>query len=147
MVDMIKPRIWAVMGLLACICLCRDVSCAYGHFEAISGHPRGHDIPVLASWYSVEACQYNSDTKCPTASGYSLYELERRGVSFAAAWEYPLGTWLKITNVANNAHTYVVILDRGPAKRLRRGIDLSRLAFESIADTNDGIITVTIERV
>lgn len=101
----------------------------------------------LASWYSTEACQFNRDPKCPTASGRSLYELEEEGVRFAAMWGPGFGTKFRVVNVANGKSTTVVIYDRGPHRRLNRAIDLSKKAFQDIAGPNQGIIKVRIERV
>lgn len=100
-----------------------------------------------ASWYSQEACKYNKSDSCPTASGYSLYDLERDGVRFCAMWDVPMySTWL-VTNVENGRSTIVKVFDRGPARRLNRVIDLSKSAFQDIADLSIGVIDVTIKRV
>jgi rare lipoprotein A len=98
-----------------------------------------------ASFYSTEACKYNPDPKCPTASGRSLYDLEQEGVLFAAKWDVPIGTRFKVTNTENERSVEVVILDRGPNRRLGRGIDLSKKAFRKIANIRQGVINVTIE--
>ena len=99
-----------------------------------------------ASWYdSKSACPYNPDPKCPMANGESIYGYERSGRYFAASWDYAFGSQVAVTNVANNERVIVIITDRGPAKRLYRVIDLSRLAFEKIADPKQGIINVTVE--
>ena len=98
------------------------------------------------SWYSQEACQYNPDPACPTASGHSLYGLEARGVRFAAAWDYPFGTELEVCSDDTGRCVSVIVLDRGPAKRLNRVIDLSKAAFGDIADTSAGIIEGTVRR-
>lgn len=97
-----------------------------------------------ASWYSIECCQFNKDPKCPTASGRSLYALEKEKVLFAAMWSLPLGSRVKVCNEDNGKCVEVTILDRGPAKRLHRKIDLSKAAFEKIADTKQGIINVSV---
>jgi hypothetical protein len=53
--------------------------------------PLGHDLAVgLASFYSTEACKFNPTKGCLTASGKSLYELEKNHVLFVASWKYPL---------------------------------------------------------
>lgn len=99
-----------------------------------------------ASWYSVEACKYNKDPKCPTASGRSLYELEKEGVAFAAMWNVPLGQRVRVTNLETGSSVQVFILDRGPAKRLKkRVIDLSQKAFEEIGKIDRGLIPVRVE--
>lgn len=101
----------------------------------------------IASWYSTETCRINPDSRCPTADGSSLYDLERQGVRFAASWHYPFGTRLRVCRA--DRHTIcatVVVRDRGPARRLGRTIDLSRLAFEALGDPRRGTVQVTLER-
>ncbi len=62
-----------------------------------------------------------------------------------ACWDYPFGTVLKVTNLANNKFVLVKVWDRGPNRRLRRKIDLTRKAFSEIADLKQGLIKVRIE--
>lgn len=100
-----------------------------------------------ASWYSTEACQYNSDPKCPMANGRSLYEAESAGELFGASWSYPLGTIIKVTNLQNGRHIRVRITDRGPSKRLGRVLDLGKEAFARLENPKKGIIQVRIERI
>lgn len=100
-----------------------------------------------ASWYSIEACKFNHEPSCPTASGASLYELEREGRNFGASWDYPLGTRVKVTNLSNGKTTIAEILDRGPNKRLSRLIDLSKKSFQEISPLSKGIIKVKVEKI
>lgn len=105
-------------------------------------------ITGRASWYSTECCRYNVDpVKCPTASGRSLYELERSGTFFAASWDYRIGERVEVCNLKNQKCVTVAVLERGPAKRLRRSIDLGKKAFEKIADPSIGLINVTVRKV
>lgn len=98
-----------------------------------------------ASFYGVEACKVNRDPRCPTAEGSSLYDLERDDVLFAADWIHHFEERLKVTNVANGKSVEVVILDRGPNRRLvGRNLDLSKLAYSRIADLKTGVITVEV---
>ena len=100
----------------------------------------------IASWYSISCCKYNLEpSTCKTASGRSLYDLEREKVLFAASWDYAFGTRLKVTNVENGKSVVVAILDRGPNKKLGRSLDLSKLAFSKIADLKKGLITIKTE--
>lgn len=62
-----------------------------------------------------------------------------------ASWDYKLGTYLKVTNIANNKFVVVKVTDRGPNKRLHRIIDLSRTSFNIIGNINQGLIKVKIE--
>ena len=98
-----------------------------------------------ASWYSTEACKYNPDPKCPTASGESLYALEKQGERFAASYDYPLGTALQVTNRCNGRSVLVHVFDRGPNRRLGRVLDLSKKAFKEIAELKEGIINIKVE--
>ena len=56
----------------------------------------------------------------------------------------PFGTWLKVTNLANDKETYVRVNDRGPYAGDNRIIDLSKAAFEAIASLSSGVINVSI---
>lgn len=70
----------------------------------------------------------------------------------AASWYYPLGARVRVTAATGMPHppsVEVAITDRGPAKNLVRDgriIDLSRAAFRTIADTDAGLVNVTVER-
>ena len=78
-----------------------------------------------------------------TASG-RRFNAEERGV---ASWDYPFGTPLVITNLANGKSVRCVVLDRGPAKRLvkqGRIIDLYKGCFEQIAELKEGLINVSV---
>lgn len=100
-----------------------------------------------ASWYGPEACRVNPDPTCPTASGRSLYELERSGIAYAAMWDVPFGTRLHVCRADRPAVcTIVVVLDRGPARRLHRVLDLSRRAFQQLEDPARGLVDVTVRR-
>lgn len=100
---------------------------------------------ATASWYSTETCKINKLPECPTASGRSLYELERKNILFAAMWEVPFGTKVRVTNKNNGKSVIVEILDRGPARRLHRPIDLGKSAFLQLANPKEGLIPVKIE--
>lgn len=62
----------------------------------------------------------------------------------AAHKTLPFGTVLKVTNRQNSKSINVIVTDRGPFIE-GRVIDLSKLAFNSIADLNSGVINVNIE--
>ena len=101
-------------------------------------------ITGTASYYGVEACQFNKHPKCPMANGESLYDYTESG-DYAAIWGIPFGTRIKITNKANRRSVISTVRDRGPAKRLKRAVDLSPSAFAEIAELRKGIIDVEIE--
>lgn len=66
-----------------------------------------------------------------------------------ASWEYPIGTRLRVTNVATGESVSVIVTDRGPSKRLvaqGRIIDLSEAAFRAIAAPKLGLVRVNVVR-
>lgn len=87
-----------------------------------------------ASYY---AMKYQFRT---TASG----ERYNHFSSTAAHRTLPFGTKVRVTNIENNKSVVVKINDRGPFID-GRVIDLSRSAFDEIADLDLGIIEVTTE--
>lgn len=62
-----------------------------------------------------------------------------------ASWYYPFNTTLKVTNLSTGDFVIVRVNDRGPNKRLGRLIDLTKSAFNQIADINIGLIQVRVE--
>ncbi len=96
---------------------------------------------LTAGWYGDD--QYRDKL---TASGESF----REGSFCAASWDYPFGTYLKVTNKDTGYYVIVRVNDRGPSKKLvakGRILDLSKAAFAQLADVNKGIIPVTIEKI
>lgn len=75
-----------------------------------------------------------------TASG----EIHKKELKTAAHNKLPFGTRVKVQNIENGKSVVVKINDRGPFVK-GRIIDLSKSAFDSIADLSDGVIEVKIE--
>ena len=75
-----------------------------------------------------------------TANG----ELFDQKAMTAAHKRLPFGAKVKVTNVSNGKSVIVRINDRGPFVS-GRIIDLSKSAFQRIANTNLGVIEVEIE--
>ncbi|MFA4991493.1 MAG: septal ring lytic transglycosylase RlpA family protein [Candidatus Omnitrophota bacterium] len=61
-----------------------------------------------------------------------------------ATYDFPMGTYLKVTNIGNGKSVVVRVNDLGPAKRLNRLADLTFGAFKKIADPQKGLIAVTV---
>jgi len=66
---------------------------------------------------------------------------------FAASPDFPKGSVLRVTNLANGKFVDVIINDFGPerSKHPDRVVDLDKLAFQKIASTNDGVIKIKID--
>jgi rare lipoprotein A len=75
-----------------------------------------------------------------TASGQRFNQLSKT----AAHKQIPFGSNVKVTNIANGESVTVRVNDRGPFVE-GRIIDLSRSAFGSIADIEEGLVDVRIE--
>jgi len=111
-------------------------------FTTISLADAGSDsMKGVASWYG------EAHRGKPMANGAS-FDPDRLT---AASWFFPLGTKVRVTFLSSTRRSVIVtITDRGPTHRLvaeGRVIDLARAAFEQIAPTELGLITVSIERV
>jgi len=94
----------------------------------------------IASWYAEFSPGINART-----ANMELFDDDRMT---CAMWGVPFGTMLRITNMENTKVVYVRVNDRGPAKRLvaqGRIVDLTKGAFEKIADLKKGLIRVKIE--
>ena len=96
---------------------------------------RPHPQIATASWYGAGFSGRR------TASG----EIFRQNGMTAASKTLPLGTVIRVTNVANGRSVTVRVNDRGPYVR-GRAIDLSRGAAQRIGLTRQGVGTVQISR-
>ena len=79
-----------------------------------------------------------------TASG-EIYDMNQ--FTCAATKEYKFGDSLEVTNVRNGKSVVVVVNDRGDFKRLGRTLDLSKAAFNQIANLERGVIKVQIKKI
>ena len=96
--------------------------------------------------------QKGNNSKSGTASFYHNKFVGRKtanGETFsnskytAACNQYPLGTYLKVTNTKNGEVVYVKVNDRiGHPKRI---IDLTHRAAKDLKFTNSGLTNVTVE--
>lgn len=100
----------------------------------ISRHSIGQAEIGKASYYA------NKYQNRQTASG----ELFDQNKNTAAHKKHPFGTRVIVTNINNGRSVVVRINDRGPFIR-GRIIDLSRSAFNAIANTRQGVIDVRIK--
>ena len=119
---------WLTSGTVAlCMTLCVASS-------PTIARTAGHTESGEASYYSMK---YQSR---PTASG----ETFKQSAATAAHRTLPFGTKVKVINTETGDAVVVKINDRGPFVK-GRVIDLSRSAFEKIADTDDGTVPVKIK--
>lgn len=93
-----------------------------------------------ASWYSKRSPGINKRT--------ANNEIFDDRAMTAAMWGVPFHQQVKVTNLANGKSIIVRINDRGPHNRFvkqGRGIDLTKAAFDELADLKKGLISVQLE--
>lgn len=92
-----------------------------------------------ASWYSETDPAINRHT----ANG-EVFDDSRLT---CASWDHPFNTLLEVKNLANGKTVVCRVNDRGPNKRLKRLVDLTKTAFSVIADKRYGLIRVSVTKV
>lgn len=114
-------RRFALRAALACLLLATTPACA--------------DWVGRASWYGPESSARRADGKSfvPEAQG-------------AAHWTLPLGTRVRVTDLATGRHVDVTVNDRGPHPRLGRLIDLSLGSARALGIIQRGVVTVRVAR-
>ena len=103
------------------------------------------DVPSDAS--SSAALDESSSTE-PSVGHASWYVHPRyRKELMAASTQFPKGSKVRVTNLANNKTVIVMIKDWGPdpIQHPDRVIDLNKVAFQKIASARSGIIDVRVE--
>lgn len=89
-----------------------------------------------ASWYS----ENDKHIEEVTANGE---EFDDRAMT-CATMNYPFDKKLLVLNPLNGKFVVCRVNDRGPHKRLGRGIDLTRAAFKRIGNLKHGLVQVMI---
>jgi rare lipoprotein A len=93
----------------------------------------------IASWYS----KADPGINLHTANGEVFDDRKMT----CASYQYPFGTLLKVTNLANGKSVVCRVNDRGPNKRLGRLIDLTLSAFRRIAEPRLGLVRVSVMKI
>jgi uncharacterized protein YabE (DUF348 family) len=69
------------------------------------------------------------------------------GINECASRDYPPGTWLRITNMANGKQAYARVEGYGPQKGTGKLIDLDNKTFQQIAPLGQGTCRVKVEQI
>jgi rare lipoprotein A len=96
--------------------------------------PKTQITTGVASWY------HDKFQGRKTASG----DIFSQKKMTCASNKYPLGTWLRITNMKNGKSVLVLVNDR-MSPRVKRTVDLSKVAAQKIGIEKAGVGKVTIE--
>lgn len=100
--------------------------------------------PLKASYYSLASLKAEGTTKFSKnimANG----KLFDENALTCACRLYPLGTTLKITNLKNKKSVVVKVTDRIGKRFATSRIDLSKAAFERIAELRQGLVEIGVE--
>jgi len=90
----------------------------------------------IASWYSETDPYINKHT--------ANNEVFDDTADTCATWHFPFHEKLLVINTFNGKWTVCRVNDRGPAKRLKREIDLTKAVFYKISNSKRGLIPVTV---
>ena len=113
-------------------------------------------LAILAGCSSSSASYSDANTGITEQGKASFYadkyhgRLTASGENFdqqamtAAHKQLPFNSKVKVTNTTNNRSVVVRVNDRGPFIR-GRIIDLTKHAFEQLAEPSSGVINVTVE--
>lgn len=105
---------------------------------------RGNSIltinPKPKVYYGIASYYADKFNGRPTANG----EIYSHKKMTAACNILPLGTWIRVTNLNNNKTVIVKTNDR-LHPRMKRIVDLSRMAAEKLAYTGRGLTQVKVE--
>ena len=93
----------------------------------------------IASWYS----EQDDGVRKHTANGERFEDSKKT----CASWHYDFGSCVEVTNRTNRQSVICRINDRGPAKKLKRLIDLSKASFRQIARLEDGLVRVMVREI
>ena len=98
--------------------------------------PPHRSMVGIASWYS----ENSPGVRRTTANGERFDDSKLT----CASWHHKMGTYLKVVNLDNGRSVVCRVNDRGPAKRLKRLVDLSKASFERIERLNEGLARVAV---
>lgn len=124
----------AILALTLSLLWTSEMSAAPHKAKAQNLNSAQHHSVGIASWYG------------KTHQGHKMANGERfdRHKLTAACWFLPLGTEVRVKNLANGKEITVEITDRGPALRLNRIIDLSEEAAKQLDFHATGTATVYV---
>jgi rare lipoprotein A len=99
-----------------------------------------------ASWYSrADLIRDGQDkrTHFIMANGREFHD---EGLT-CASWDYKLGTYIRVRNNENGKSVVVMVTDRTARRFKGKRVDLSKYAFNQIADCKQGIVPVSVKEV
>lgn len=104
---------------------------------------------LTASWYSIESLKAEGTYKYSKGVMANGQMFSDNGFT-CASWDYPLGTWLLVTNRKGGNNVIVRTTDRTARRFKGRRIDLSKGAMEALGGRKalkEGLLLVKVEKV
>jgi rare lipoprotein A len=104
---------------------------------------------MLFNW-SFSPKQISTDS--PEAVWYPGLKSNTNDTLVCATYQFPKETFIEITNLKNNKSVIVRVTDRGPhgpngKPHKKRLFDLSKEAFNHIADIKQGVIKISYKKI
>ena len=107
---------------------------------------KAQEIPLQASWYSIDSLKREGTykySKGVMANGHIFSDN-----NFTCATRlFPLGSTLRVNMGLSKSYVIVKVTDRIGKRFAKTRIDLSRAAFQRIANLKEGLINVEVERI
>ena len=108
--------------------------------------PKAHAQEITASWYSVESLKQEGTWKYSHGRMANGHIFSDNNFTCASRM-FPLGTMLRVENSISKGFVIVRVTDRIGKRFAKKRIDLSKRAFEKLAETKEGLIKVNVEKI
>jgi rare lipoprotein A len=110
-----------------------------------SDHEKAYaDEGLKASWYSVQSLKTEGTWKYSKGVMANGEKFKDEALTCATRL-FKLGDCIRITNNANGKTVDVMVTDRIGKRFAKTRIDLSKSAFEKIADLKEGLVPISVE--
>ena len=103
-------------------------------------------IPLKASWYSIESLKREGTYKHSRGVMANGHIFSDNGFTCATRL-FPLGSTLRVNMGLSKDYVIVKVTDKIGKRFAKTRIDLSRAAFQRIANLKEGLINVEVERI
>jgi rare lipoprotein A (peptidoglycan hydrolase) len=101
---------------------------------------------LTASWYSIQSLKNEGTYKQSKGIMANGEQFKDEGHT-AASWDYPLNSYVRVTDKATGKSIIVKITDRTARRFKGKRIDLSSGAFQRLASLQEGLIEVKVEQI
>ena len=107
---------------------------------------KAQEIPLQASWYSINSLKREGTYKHSHGRMANGHIFSDSGYTCATRL-FPLWSMVRVTDGLSKRYVDVKVTDRIGKRFAKTRIDLSRAAFQKIANLKEGLIKVEVERI